>query len=228
MTLRSIQAWKESLCARGFAECDAGEMVQEAILKNALNITSPAPTQDQSLAEGVIAQEIMMGVMKRKYENTPISTAPVSSGNYRATGFTFFDLIGISEKSLYFSSPYIDEEGIFLVRPQLENAYERGVAIRLLTRQSPQNRASIRAISAIAKDRFECRDYYYRDSQGQQAALHAKLILADGCMGYLGSAEIRKNAILSNFELGVVLFQAPLLDSIKDLYEATWEQSIPV
>lgn len=102
----------------------------------------------------------------------------------------------------------------------LAEAAARGVELRILCAEIPSRpfRAELRRQPALARalDIRRC------------PRVHLKLVLVDGALGYLGSANWTgaglgaRGAGKRNFELGVVTDDGPMLDQLQAMYEHLW------
>ncbi len=129
----------------------------------------------------------------------------------------FREIITSANKILRICSPFIQKnvlsEDAF---PELErliiDALDRNVDIRLLSRELFQGRGEeIYWIVDIAKDlgkeeKLTIVDYHILSERGDiLSSTHAKLLIADYAMAYVGSAELRRNSLIANFEVGCLI-----------------------
>lgn len=133
------------------------------------------------------------------------------------TTSAFEELISASKREIRVSSPFLQKdvasENSF---PQLQelllSAFKRGCRLIILSREVPSKRASdLKWIVDLAKrngfnERVEIFDYHKSLKGGKvDSSTHAKLLIADNSMAYIGSAELRLNSLYRNFEVGVVI-----------------------
>lgn len=92
-------------------------------------------------------------------------------------------------------------------------AFERGVKVRILTRlNNSERRNQINWLLDFAKDnnfqdRLEVYSYHIeRPTRGIWSSVHAKLVIADSSLAYIGSAEFRRNSLAHNFEAGCIVY----------------------
>ena len=69
-------------------------------------------------------------------------------------------------------------------------------------------------------NKLEIFDYYIPNKEGLLASsVHAKLIIADEKIAYVGSAELRLNSLDKNFEVGIML-ENMNVQGLVDLFDA--------
>ena len=129
----------------------------------------------------------------------------------------FREIITSANKILRICSPFIQKnvmsDDAFPDLKQLViDALERNVEIRLLSRELFQNRGDeVKWIIDIAKYLDKCEklkivDYHILSEQGGIfSSTHAKLLIADYDLAYVGSAELRRNSLVANFEVGCMI-----------------------
>ena len=105
------------------------------------------------------------------------------------------------------------------------DALKRNVEIKLLSRELFQRRSEeIQWIIDIAddlgkSDNFRIVDYHLLSEDGTiLSSTHAKLLIADYNMAYVGSAELRRNSLIANFEVGC-LVKGPQVFGICELFD---------
>lgn len=129
----------------------------------------------------------------------------------------FREIITSANKILRICSPFIQknvlsDDAFPDFKQLIIDALDRNVEIRLLSRELFQNRGDeVRWIFNIANDldkndTLKIVDYHILSEQGGIfSSTHAKLIIADYDLAYVGSAELRRNSLLANFEVGCML-----------------------
>ncbi len=92
------------------------------------------------------------------------------------------------------------------------DALKRNVEIRLLSRELFKGRGEeIQWIIDVADDigkidNLKVVDYHFSSENGTVlSSTHAKLLIADYNMAYVGSAELRRNSLVANFEVGCLV-----------------------
>lgn len=142
----------------------------------------------------------------------------------------FVDLINSASDTLRICSPFL-QENVLLSNsmPELKNlildALKRNVEIRILTRELFQNRGAelqwiLDIASSIGKsDLVSIKDYHILDDNGLiLSSTHAKLIIADYSSAYVGSAELRKNSLAANLEIGCLL-KGPQIFGLCEIFD---------
>lgn len=142
----------------------------------------------------------------------------------------FEEIITSSTQILRICSPFvqenvIDNDSFPKLRELLTNALRRDVEIKLLSRELFQGRATeiqwiIDAANNLRKrDRLKIVDYHLLSENGSiLSSTHAKLIVADFSLAYVGSAELRKNSLTANFEVGC-LVRGPQVFAICEIFD---------
>jgi len=79
------------------------------------------------------------------------------------------------------------------------------------------------------RDNFEVRDLYrWDESRGSQAfATHAKIVIVDKRVCYVGSANLTDTSLSTNFEFGVVVEGDIVRDAVT-VFDEVFEYSYPV
>lgn len=107
-------------------------------------------------------------------------------------------LIMAAKKELILINPYFDRIGVKKIMPFMVEASKRGVAIKIVARKM----GSQEFISSIGKNAKNKVDVKYFGGEGYY--LHAKCIIADSELAYIGSANITGTSLGSNLELGIL------------------------
>jgi len=123
------------------------------------------------------------------------------------------NIIRSTKKYLWICSPFIDnwvisEEAFPELKSLFLDALEREVEITLLTREI-ESRGSFNidwlcqlARDVQREDQLKIYDYHMDLKNRVFSSTHAKLVIADCERAYLGSAELRRNSLITNFEVG--------------------------
>ena len=133
----------------------------------------------------------------------------IERNNFINTTIAFKQIISSASKVIRIASPFfqqniVHEDGF----PELEElillAYRRGCKIIVLSRETTSKRISdFNWLVNLSRDngftsKLEIFDYYIPNKEGLLASsVHAKLIIADEKIAYIGSAESRNNDIIS-------------------------------
>lgn len=126
-------------------------------------------------------------------------------------------LIDSSKKILRICSPFmqydiVDEDAFPDIIDHMSDAFNRNVLVRILTRDlKRRGEKEIEWIVKLAKDlnkddNLTIVDYHLLNESGRiLSSTHAKMIISDEDLAYIGSAELRKNSLIANFEVGCLL-----------------------
>ena len=129
----------------------------------------------------------------------------------------FRTLIDSSTQIIRICSPFmqsdvIDDDAFPDLISCMTNALNRNVEIRILSRDlKKRGEHEIVWIRDLAKDlkkenNLSIVDYHLLSETGKiLSSTHAKLIISDDNLAYVGSAELRKNSLIANFEVGCLL-----------------------
>ncbi len=147
-------------------------------------------------------------------------------------------LIAEAERDLWIVNPFFDEYGAQRILPPMIGAARSGVKVCILGRQLGKDArqgsgaaiwdiASVFAAEELAS-MIEIRDLYRQDEQGRQLyALHTKMMIADESIAYIGSANLTRHCLRSNFELGVIL-RGEGVQPLSDLTRSLWHEAKPI
>jgi phosphatidylserine/phosphatidylglycerophosphate/cardiolipin synthase-like enzyme len=134
-------------------------------------------------------------------------------------------LFSTARKSITIVSPYLGSSGLLSMAGALAVGRQRGSSIRIVTELShglsDRNAGAIKALARSIGASAGGGLRVLASSEGL-ALLHSKLIVVDSRIGYLGSANLSKQGLENNFEVGVSLGpeQARALDELIDHFEA--------
>jgi PLD-like domain len=134
---------------------------------------------------------------------------------FMETTYCFKILINSAKKILRICSPFLQRDILYpdafpALRQLLLDAIERGVEIKILTREIIARRLTqiswLRDFNLdVHKPKLSIADYHLIRGNGILSSTHAKIICADHDSAYVGSAELRRNSIVANFEIGCYL-----------------------
>ena len=113
--------------------------------------------------------------------------------------------------------PYIDQSIDALLQAPLEN----NARIRFITR--PQDRASptLRRI----QDNGVVVRYIREESEGTQIyQVHAKAIIADDRLAYVGSSNLTSTSLYHNFELGLLVSQPAMVQLLIEIFDDLFDK----
>lgn len=123
------------------------------------------------------------------------------------------DVILLARDDLLFISPYLGPAGMVVLHDPIAAAAERGAWIRILTGDldgsGGMNRRALVSLlegphGAIIRKRLRV----LTGSLELPVMLHAKVVVADRRVGYLGSANLSARALEENLEVGAALSAA--------------------
>lgn len=154
----------------------------------------------------------------------------LSRYNFISTKEAFTKVLESAKKVIRVSSPFLERNIVdseaFPEFPELVlSALERGCELRVISRQILTSRAPyinwlidlVRSRGMI--DRVKLFDYYIEDNERIiLSSIHAKMLIADHSTAYIGSAELRRNSISKNFEVGT-LISGPSVWGLVELFD---------
>ena len=147
-----------------------------------------------------------LGLFNIQYRNDQIDTIDC-----------FRTLIDSSRGIIRICSPFMESNVLHHdafpdLADRISNAFNRDVKIKILSRDFEERGSSgVLWIKNLAeKLDKECNltivDYHLlSDSGNVLSSTHAKLIISDDKLAYVGSAELRKNSLIANFEVGCLI-----------------------
>ena len=138
------------------------------------------------------------------------------------------DLVASATSRLIIVSPYLSPAGMSALKSGIAISATKGAWIRIVTtgleRPEGLNRQAINVLmQGIEGDAIKKRTRLLTGSEQETLSfLHAKVIVADGARGYLGSANLSRGGLENNFEVGTALTnqQAQALDELVAFFEA--------
>lgn len=125
---------------------------------------------------------------------------------------------------------FIEDDSAF---PDLEgkvyDALSRGVRIKVLSREISKRRAreALRlkqlAEQAGRPENIQIVDYYFEKDQRLFSSTHAKLLIADATVAYVGSGELRRNSLVVNFEVGCQIM-GPSVSGLCEIFDSMFNR----
>lgn len=150
-------------------------------------------------------------------------------------GSTIRNQVFDADSSVRIANPYFDPS-LELVS-DLASLPRRGVETQVLTRETADEEGDTRTtlnkmwnlIDEDHRDNFEVRDLYrWDESQGSQAfATHAKVVIVDDRVCYVGSANLTDTSLSTNFEFGAVV-EGDIVEEAATVFNEVFEYSYPV
>ncbi len=122
----------------------------------------------------------------------------------------------------------IDATTELLDDPSLESeliaAAQRGVRIRLILPQAPRNDDSnLAGIALLASHGVQVHVTIGQDPPvGAMPYMHAKTMIVDGRLAYLGSIDLQTTEISEDRELGILFQSPPLVAKLLDQFQSDW------
>lgn len=147
----------------------------------------------------------------------------------------FGALFSSANHSIEIISPFLDLKGLERFKPIVAVKVKEGVDLSILTREATSGTRFTSLISFFdvmekpeSKESIsvDLRDYHYSRNGGKGVAssIHAKSIIIDEYLAYLGSGEIRENSFEKNLELGVLL-EGPGVKGLSLLFKKMFQRS---
>lgn len=224
----------DRLVKRGLNRKQANRIIILCLTNGSLQQVSEARYFDESEMEGKICEDHILDVIYQDLPEGIVATSSISAVTAMRTVDVFRLIIAAASAELLIASPYIDDldgHGVSLLAQPLRSANKRGVLVRLLTRETARGdavrTAGISRLKQLVR-RLEVRDYHSAIEGKHLAAVHAKLIQADDSAGYVGSAEVRRNALMANFEMGYLYHTSQAALDARQAFEKIWEIAKPV
>jgi sugar-specific transcriptional regulator TrmB len=145
----------------------------------------------------------------------------------------FRAIIQSSLSTLRICSPFMEFARDDSAFPDLEgkiyDAFLRGVKIKVLSREitKKRSREALRlkqlAEQAGRPENIQIVDYYFERDQKIFSSTHAKLLIADTTVAYVGSGELRRNSLIVNFEVGCQIM-GPSVYGLCEIFDSMFNQ----
>jgi len=134
-------------------------------------------------------------------------------------------LITEAEKEIWIVNPFFDDFASSFLLPHIENALNRGIEVKIITRPFETSDKMDMPIFEKKKEHKNLRLRELSKEDGENwYSLHSKILLKDDIQCYLGSANITERSFKSNFEIGVLIRGEPI-KKISSIIEELWEIS---
>lgn len=144
------------------------------------------------------------------------------------------DVLLEASESIRLANPYFDpgEE----VLEDIASLPSNGVRTKILTRETNAPSTSLRkalnevygAIAPESRENLDVRDLYAKDSDRRQVyATHAKVLVVDDEVCYIGSANLTRHSLTNNFELGI-LVRGPVVQQVSAVFDTVFASSTKV
>jgi phosphatidylserine/phosphatidylglycerophosphate/cardiolipin synthase-like enzyme len=132
--------------------------------------------------------------------------------------------------SPFMQSDVTDEDAFPELTSCMSNAFNRNVKVKILTRdlktRGDREIAWIRNLAKYLKkeNNLSIVDYHLLNDTGKiLSSTHAKLIISDDKMAYVGSAELRKNSLIANFEVGCLVC-GPQVTGLCEIFDTMYSK----
>ena len=241
--LQTIRALREGYLRIIESNVDFEESIIEA--------TDKIPPREQIEEKEREALKVATKLKDMRNEVSIVATIPERLRNvchgavpYEELYDTFSDLLRQANEIVRLSLPFIEPNGIWIFLDDIATALSKGVSFRILTREIYEPRGStawVRKVKALMKlielarrygqrgdKQIKIRDFHTtlvtKDFRYQFESSHAKILIADNSIAYVGSGEWRENSLFYNFEVGVVL-KGPIVEELIRLYDIIWDHS---
>lgn len=137
---------------------------------------------------------------------------------------TFFAVITSARKRLWIATPYLIPDSALIAA--IRAAALRGVDVRILTQSYPPDHwITYWAGRFFWEDFLSCGVHIYEYTKGM---MHAKVMMADGAWGSVGSANLDVRSIRLNFEINSHILSAEKVAELETQFEKDLRQSRPV
>lgn len=136
-----------------------------------------------------------------------------------------------ADHSVRIANPYFDPS-LELI-DDLASLPQRGIETKVLTRETSTSEATRDALNRMwrrlnskGREKIHVADLHERDHRtGRQVfATHAKMLLVDTEVCYVGSANLTDNSLFSNFEFGV-LIEGEVVEEAVELFDDVFEHA---
>lgn len=134
----------------------------------------------------------------------------------------YFSIITTAEKSLYITSPYFVPGDSILMA--LKTAALSGVDVRLLVPGRPDHQIVFWATHSYLEEIMEAgvRVYFYN-----RGFIHAKVLIADGTIASVGTANMDERSFNYNFEVNALIYTREVVEELEDQFfqdlDNSWE-----
>ena len=184
-----------------------------------MNVTFSSPTSNREyLALDTDPDDIAEAeeIFQADFANTSASATGkllVAPVNARAR---LLDLIGNAQTKLDLELEELSDSQIF---PALVAAHDRGVALRVVLSDDTPTSAQANAVATLEADGIPVKKL-------STPYVHAKAIVADDALAYVGSENLTQNSLDSNRELGLVVSAASEVAKVEATIDADFATAV--
>ena len=135
----------------------------------------------------------------------------------------FLDIINRANKYIYISTPYFIPDNT--LSQAIKHAAQRGVDVRILVPYIPDKKIPYRLTKANFRPLINqgVKIYYYK-----QGFNHAKTLVCDDEIAFVGTVNLDYVSMFLNFECGVLLYNNSQIQKISSHFTQVFDQSIIV
>ncbi len=122
----------------------------------------------------------------------------------------YFSIISTAENSLYITSPYFVPGDSILMA--MKTAALSGVDVRLLVPGKPDHKIVYWATNSYLEEVMEAgvRVYFY-----QKGFVHSKVLIADGSIASVGTANMDERSFNHNFEVNALIYSREVVEELE-------------
>lgn len=173
--------------------------------------------ESQRISDSKVSDNLVITLPFRMGINEPASS----------TITVFRKLIESTKEEIFIVSPFLEREGIQALHSSFLVANQSGCKVKLLTRGvlSLNQALGLRDLFIMFDDRIIVKAFHAQATEGYQQQVestHAKILLIDRKAAYLGSAEIRANALFNNFEVGMQTADRVIISNVLKILHLVW------
>lgn len=143
----------------------------------------------------------------------------------------FLAILKAARHVLRICSPFADQPTLSMLVPHFRGLAASGVEVRFLTR--PERFHALKPVLSEIweaykrtglEEMFQCRVFAQSVGGLLIAGLHAKMVIADSDLAYVGSGEFRRHSLMSNFEVGL-LVRKHGVGNLASIFDLIWDNS---
>lgn len=220
----------DKLIDLGFSEMRVNMLLDRLNIHSQVNIADLSKIYDNELKNKPIA------VTYPAYDNRGIPAKNPYSKSIVSILESIQDIINSARDRIMILSPYAEDDGLAYLRDSLVMKLKMGVKVKLIVREiyEDTNRKNklIRWIrdNLSMYDEFSLYNYHYISNNGHiDSTCHAKVVVSDNSIAYVGSGDIRSRAFNLNMEMGTIHrgFNARVISSlVSDIVEVSTEYPV--
>ena len=153
----------------------------------------------------------------------PFGSGPMPFYREQVAENTLLNLIGMAKRSVYITTPYLIVDRALL--GALRNAAARGVDVRIVTPHVPDKRLVFLLTRASYRPLLEAGVRILEFTPG---FLHAKQMLVDGEIAFVGTVNLDYRSLSHHFECGAILLGTPAIGDIGRDFEEIFSLSAEI